>query len=164
MTGVDALAVIATLNPIIRGWAAYYRNAVSSRAFAELDDHLWRLTYKWASHIQVNKPKHWVTAYSHPSRQDRSAPEPGMAGTEVLGCFDSVHAGHGEGRSGPRPGGSTQRPRPALAHRPPLLRRPLSGRALSAALKTSRNMRWSLAMMIRTAGMVVMTPPVAGWL
>ena len=34
-----------------------------------------RLTYKWASHSHVNKPKHWVTARYfgrfHPSRQDR---------------------------------------------------------------------------------------------
>ena len=41
-------AVIARLNPIIRGWAAYYRGVVSSKAFATLDDYLWKLTYKWA--------------------------------------------------------------------------------------------------------------------
>jgi RNA-directed DNA polymerase len=75
LRGANATAVIATLNPIIRGWAAYYRNAVSSGAFAQLDDHLWRLTYKWATHSHANKPKHWVTARYfgrfHPSRQDR---------------------------------------------------------------------------------------------
>ena len=37
------------LNPIIRGWAAYYRSVVSSEAFAALDDYVWKLTYKWAS-------------------------------------------------------------------------------------------------------------------
>jgi RNA-directed DNA polymerase len=75
LRGANALAVIAALNPIIRGWAAYYRNVVSSRAFAQLDDHLWRLTYKWACHSHANKPRHWVTARYfgrfHPSRQDR---------------------------------------------------------------------------------------------
>jgi RNA-directed DNA polymerase len=75
LRGANAAAVITTLNPIIRGWAAYYRNAVSSKAFSSLDDHLWRLTYKWASHTHGNKPKHWVTARYfgrfHPSRQDR---------------------------------------------------------------------------------------------
>ena len=47
---------------------------VSSRAFALLDDHLWRLAYKWAGHSHANKPKYWVTARYfgrfHPSRQD----------------------------------------------------------------------------------------------
>jgi RNA-directed DNA polymerase len=75
LRGGNAAAVITTLNPIIRGWAAYYRNVVSSKAFAALDDHMWRLTYKWASHTHGNKPKHWVTARYfgrfHPSRQDR---------------------------------------------------------------------------------------------
>ena len=49
LRGANATAVIAALNPIIRGWAAYYRTVVSTRVFAALDDYLWRLTYKWAS-------------------------------------------------------------------------------------------------------------------
>ncbi|MFC6060890.1 group II intron reverse transcriptase/maturase, partial [Streptomyces pratens] len=39
LRGVNAAAVIAKLNPIIRGWAAYYRGVVSSEAFASLDFH-----------------------------------------------------------------------------------------------------------------------------
>ena len=34
LRGANAQAVIARLNPIIRGWAAYYRTAVSSEMFA----------------------------------------------------------------------------------------------------------------------------------
>ena len=34
LRGGNAMAVIATLNPVIRGWAAYYRSVVSSRAFS----------------------------------------------------------------------------------------------------------------------------------
>src|SRR5215470_9690722 len=37
LRGGNAIAVIATLNPIIRGWAAYYRGVVSSRLFKWLD-------------------------------------------------------------------------------------------------------------------------------
>jgi RNA-directed DNA polymerase len=74
LRGGNAAAVITTLNPIIRGWAAYYRTVVSSKAFAALDDHMWRQLYKWASHAHPNKPKYWVTARYfgrfHPSRQD----------------------------------------------------------------------------------------------
>ena len=48
LRGANARAVIKRLNPIIRGWAAYYRGVVSSKMFAALDDYLWKLTYKWA--------------------------------------------------------------------------------------------------------------------
>jgi len=47
LRGHNAAAVIKRLNPIIRGWAAYYRTQVSSQTFSGLDAHLWRLTYKW---------------------------------------------------------------------------------------------------------------------
>jgi len=40
-------AVIRRLNPVIRGWAAYYRIAVSKEVFATLDHQLWRDTYRW---------------------------------------------------------------------------------------------------------------------
>jgi RNA-directed DNA polymerase len=46
LRGANADGVIRTLNPIIAGWAAYYRIGVSSRAFQALDHHVWRLTYK----------------------------------------------------------------------------------------------------------------------
>ena len=48
LRGANAQAVIKRLNPIIRGWAAYYRTVVSSEIFAALDNYLWKLTYKWA--------------------------------------------------------------------------------------------------------------------
>ncbi|MEV6341495.1 group II intron maturase-specific domain-containing protein [Nocardia vinacea] len=75
--GSNAEAVIARLelNPIIRGWAAYYRNVVSSKIFNDLDHYLWRLTYKWARHTHPNKPTRWVVrryfgAFNR-SRRDR---------------------------------------------------------------------------------------------
>ncbi len=60
LRGSNAMAVIATLTPLVRGWAAYYRSVVSSELFASLDDYLWKLTYKWARHSHPNKPKTWV--------------------------------------------------------------------------------------------------------
>ena len=75
LRGSNAAAVIAKLNPIIRGWAAYYRGAVSSKAFDSLDNHVWKLVYKWAKFTHPTKPKGWVTArYFGPfntSRQNR---------------------------------------------------------------------------------------------
>ena len=75
LRGSNAEAVISRLNPIIRGWSAYYRTVVASQAFAKLDNYLWMLTYKWANHSHPNKPKRWVVArYFGPfnrSRKDR---------------------------------------------------------------------------------------------
>jgi len=62
LRGSNAAAVIAVLNPIIRGWAAYYRGVVSKKTFSSLDAYLWRLTYKWATHSHANKSKRWVAA------------------------------------------------------------------------------------------------------
>ncbi|MFZ0160570.1 MAG: group II intron reverse transcriptase/maturase [Kineosporiaceae bacterium] len=60
LRGANAQAVIARLNPIIRGWAAYYRTVVSSETFTALDNYLWKLTYKWARHGHPNKPTRWI--------------------------------------------------------------------------------------------------------
>jgi len=45
-------AVPYTINPIVRGWAAYYRHGVSKRVFTELDAYLWKLTWSWATRRQ----------------------------------------------------------------------------------------------------------------
>ncbi|MEU0484150.1 reverse transcriptase domain-containing protein [Streptosporangium sp. NPDC006013] len=62
LRGSNAMAVIARFNPIIRGWAAYYRGAVSSRVFSSLDNHMWWLTYRWAMRMHPNKPKKWIAS------------------------------------------------------------------------------------------------------
>ena len=61
LRGTNAQAVIARLNPVIRGWSAYYRTVVSSEVFAALDHYLWKLTHKWARYSHPNKPVRWVT-------------------------------------------------------------------------------------------------------
>ena len=60
LRGSNAAAVLAALNPIIRGWAAYYRGVVSSKIFSELDDYTWKLTWRWAKRTHSGKPKRWV--------------------------------------------------------------------------------------------------------
>jgi RNA-directed DNA polymerase len=62
LRGANAAAVVARLNPVIRGWTAYYRNVVSSRIFSGLDEDLWHLTWRWGRHSHPNKSKHWVAA------------------------------------------------------------------------------------------------------
>jgi RNA-directed DNA polymerase len=75
LRGSNAVAVLATIIPIVRGWAAYYRGVVSKEVFTALDDHMWKLTYKWANHSHPNKPKSWIInryyGQFNPARQDR---------------------------------------------------------------------------------------------
>jgi RNA-directed DNA polymerase len=75
LRGANAAAVLHTVNPIVRGWSAYYRTMASSKAFAALDAYLWRLTYKWAKHTHPDKPRYWVSARYYgrfnPARRDR---------------------------------------------------------------------------------------------
>ena len=98
LRGANARAVIKRLNPIIRGWAAYYRGVVSSEAFTVLDRYMWALTYKWATFSHSNKPRRWVVdqyfGAFHKSRKtagcsataqaaptSRSSPGPGSTDT-----------------------------------------------------------------------------------
>ena len=62
LRGSNAPAVIKRLNPIIRGWAAYYRTQVPAETFGKLDNYLWGLSYKWARFSHANKPMSWVVA------------------------------------------------------------------------------------------------------
>jgi RNA-directed DNA polymerase len=75
LRGANAQAVIARLNPVVRGWSAYYRTVVSSETFTALDHYLWKLTYKWAKHSHPNKPTRWIIrryfGAFNKSRQDR---------------------------------------------------------------------------------------------
>ncbi|GLY99816.1 group II intron reverse transcriptase/maturase [Actinoplanes sp. NBRC 103695] len=61
LRGTSADELITKLNPILRGWAAYYRNGVSKRTFNAIDDYLWWATYRWACYRHPNKPKKWIT-------------------------------------------------------------------------------------------------------
>jgi len=60
LRGANAMAVIVRLSPITRGWAAYYRTAVSAEVFSALDHYVFKLTYKWAAFRHPNKPKRWI--------------------------------------------------------------------------------------------------------
>jgi RNA-directed DNA polymerase len=75
LRGANAAAVVSHLNPVIRGWSAYYRSVVSARVFAGLDHYVWHLTYRWARHTHPNKSRGWVAARYfgkfNRSRQDR---------------------------------------------------------------------------------------------
>jgi RNA-directed DNA polymerase len=74
LRGHNAQMVLIRLNPVIRGWSAYYRHCVSARVFNELDNHVWKLTYKWASWTHPHKGKRWIVSRYfgafNPARRD----------------------------------------------------------------------------------------------
>jgi RNA-directed DNA polymerase len=63
LRGAPPLTVLRTINPIVRGWSAYYRTVVSKEVFASLDSHLWQLTYRWALPRHPKKSRH---GHQHP--------------------------------------------------------------------------------------------------
>ncbi|WP_293139672.1 group II intron reverse transcriptase/maturase [Okeania sp. SIO3I5] len=55
-----ANAIIAKLNPIIRGWANYYSTVVSKEVFIKIDHLLYKRLWRWASRRHPNKSSQWV--------------------------------------------------------------------------------------------------------
>lgn len=53
-------AVIQFLNPILRGWANYYKFCCSKRTFSYFHYRLWRMLWYWALKRHPNKSKTWV--------------------------------------------------------------------------------------------------------
>jgi RNA-directed DNA polymerase len=59
LRGHSIKAVLWKLNPIIRGWANYYRTVVSSRTFSKLDTWMFRRAYRYAKHTHPDKSWRW---------------------------------------------------------------------------------------------------------
>ena len=53
-------ALLIALNPVIRGWAAYYRTVVAKRVFASCDYHLMSTLTHWAGRRHSRKSLRWV--------------------------------------------------------------------------------------------------------
>ena len=91
LRGHNAVEVLQRLTPIVRGWAAYYRTVVASRAFSALDRYLWRLLYKWAKLNHPKKPKHWIVN-RYFGRFNRSRNDRWVFGDHHSGAYLVKHA------------------------------------------------------------------------
>ena len=60
MQGESALAVIDKLNPIIRGWANYYRFVNSSKTYSEITHYIWERIWEWAKRRHPHKSMRWI--------------------------------------------------------------------------------------------------------
>ncbi len=72
--GAPQLALIDALNPVLIGWANYYRHCASSKVFARVDHFCWHRLWRWARRRHSNKGKRWTKARywgrHHPERSD----------------------------------------------------------------------------------------------
>ncbi|MGI0483681.1 group II intron reverse transcriptase/maturase, partial [Geminocystis sp. CENA526] len=52
--------IITKLNPLLRGFANYYRGVVSKETFSYIENRVWHYLYRWAKRRHPNKSKTWV--------------------------------------------------------------------------------------------------------
>ncbi len=62
LKGRDIAAVLARINPILRGWSNYYRTVVSKATFNKLDTFLFGRCVRFVRHAHPTKPWKWVKA------------------------------------------------------------------------------------------------------
>jgi len=53
--------VIRVLNPVLKGWAMYYRATSASEIFRKIDSWLWNKLYRWALRRHPKKGRWWVS-------------------------------------------------------------------------------------------------------
>jgi RNA-directed DNA polymerase len=64
--------VIKTLNPLLRGFANYYRGSVSKETFAYIENRVWHYLWRWAIRRHPNKSKTWVSKRYYGSLKGRN--------------------------------------------------------------------------------------------
>lgn len=64
LKGQNVPAVLGTLNPIIRGWANYYRPVVSTKVFTGMDSWMFKRAVRYIKHTHPTKSTEWcMTRY-----------------------------------------------------------------------------------------------------
>lgn len=74
LRGKNVAFALQTLNPIIRGWANYFRKGVSGKVFRKLDTQMFWWERRYAKRTHAKKSKKWIDARYfgkfHPERND----------------------------------------------------------------------------------------------
>ena len=58
--GLTQEALLRQLNPLLRGWANYYRNGAAKATFGKLDHYVWRKLWRWISRRHPKKSSAWL--------------------------------------------------------------------------------------------------------
>lgn len=61
LRGTSIQAVLSRLNPILTGWANYYRSACSKRTFQSIDNWLFQRQVRYAKHTHPHKGWQWMS-------------------------------------------------------------------------------------------------------
>lgn len=56
----EAIGLVMTLNPIIRGWSLYHRHNVAKQTFSRLDYDITAKLWRWAKRRHPNKARQWI--------------------------------------------------------------------------------------------------------
>jgi RNA-directed DNA polymerase len=57
--GLTQEALLRQLNPLLRGWANYYRNGAAKAIFGKLDHYVWRKLWRWITRRHPKKSQAW---------------------------------------------------------------------------------------------------------
>jgi RNA-directed DNA polymerase len=60
LNGAKQEVLIKKLNPILRGFANYYKGVVSKEIFSYINNRVWQYLWRWAKRRHPNKSKEWV--------------------------------------------------------------------------------------------------------
>lgn len=60
LNGAEQENVIKKLNPILRGFANYYRGVISKKTFSYIKNRIWQYLWRWAKRRHPNKNTKWV--------------------------------------------------------------------------------------------------------
>ena len=58
--GLSTQGLLRQLNPVIRGWANYYKHVVAKDTFRYVDSHIFKAIWRWCSHRHPNKNNRWI--------------------------------------------------------------------------------------------------------
>ena len=64
--------VVHVLNPILRGWALYYRGTAACETFRSLDQWIWQKLFRWSRRRHPHKGSRWVVGkYFKPNHRSQ---------------------------------------------------------------------------------------------
>ncbi|MFF3547643.1 group II intron reverse transcriptase/maturase [Streptomyces platensis] len=86
LRGANSGAVLKKFAPIVRGWTAYYRSAVSHRVFCSMDSYMFKLLYKWAKRGHENRSGLWIKRHYF-GRFNKSRRDNWVFGDRISGAY-----------------------------------------------------------------------------
>ncbi len=92
--GSNALSTIKKLNPIIRGWANYFRIGVASRTFRDLDNWMFHRERRFVNRAHPKKPTKWK-ANQYWGRLNKSRKENWVFGDKRTGQYLQMFSWYG---------------------------------------------------------------------